>query len=53
MNPAEMTSYFTYYEFLKNNDLMDEGIPMYIICGLGAGVTSVCVANPFDVIRTV
>ena len=53
MNPFEVTAYFAFYELIRNNNLMKEGIPMYLLCGTLAGINGLCFGNPFDVIRTV
>ena len=53
MNPFEITAYFVFIEFIRNNNLMREGIPMYLLSGSLAGINGVCFGNPFDVIRTV
>ncbi len=53
MNPFEVTAYIMLTEFLLKNDYMEDGFPLYLLCGALAGVNGLMIGNPFDVIRTV
>ena len=53
MNPFEVTTFIMLTEFLLKNDYMEDGFPLYLLCGALAGVNGLMAGNPFDVIRTV
>jgi solute carrier family 25 uncoupling protein 8/9 len=52
INAAELASYDQVKEVLTGSFGMEDGVPLHLISGLGAGFVAVCVGSPVDVVKS-
>ena len=52
INAAELASYDQVKEALMGSFGLEDGVPLHLISGLGAGFVAVCVGSPVDVVKS-
>ena len=52
VNATELASYDQYKQIVLGYKLLKEGIPCHLVCATLAGITTVCICSPIDVLKT-